>query len=291
MGVKGGLPDYTFLLVRLTSSLQGRRLSIVFLLSKLFNFLFLPPGLFVTIGITAAVLLVMKKQRASFGLFCTGIGLLYALSVTPVHDGLLFPLEKQYGPLRTQESPAQVSTEKNPEYIVVLGGGLSGGGPDSGELSRAELSNTAYKRLGHAFVIHRLTGLPIIITGGHVYPQQEREPEATVAKRTLIELGTDPSLIITETRSRNTWENARYVKEMTGGPAVILVTSAFHMPRSVLSFEAYGIEAVPAPTDFRVDRVPRTFTDYLPSMGRLYNCSIALHEHIGLLYYRLKKLL
>lgn len=223
----------------------------------------------------------MKKQRASFGLFCAGIGLLYALSVTPVHDSLLFPLEKQYGPLRTQERTAQGSTEKNPEYIVVLGGGLSG----------AELSNTAYKRLGHAFVIHRLTGLPIIITGGHVYPQQEREPEATVAKRALIELGTDPSLIITETRSRNTWENARYVKEITGGPAVILVTSAFHMPRSVLSFEAYGIEAVPAPTDFRVDRVPRTFTDYLPSMGRLYNCSIALHEHIGLLYYRLKKLL
>jgi uncharacterized SAM-binding protein YcdF (DUF218 family) len=258
----------------------------MFLLSKLFNFLFIPPGLFVVMGITATVLFLIKRQRASFALFCVSIALLYALSITPVHDSLLLPLEKQYGPLRARES-----MEKNPEYIVVLGGGLSGGGPDSGELHRAELSNTAYKRLGHAFVIHRLTGLPIIITGGRVYPQQKKEPEATVAKRALMEFGTDPSLIITETRSRNTWENARYVKEMTGGPVIILVTSAFHMPRSVLSFEAYGIEAVPAPTDFRVDQTERTFTDYLPSMGRLYNCSTALHEHIGLLYYRLKKLL
>ena len=260
----------------------------MFLLSKLFNFLFLPPGLFVVIGISAAVLFLIKKQRESFVLFCAGIGLLYALSITPVQNSLLLPLEEQYGPFHVQEQETQLqeSRGKNPEYIVVLGGGLSGG-----RLRGVELSNTAYKRAGRAFVIHRLTGLPIIITGGAVYPQQKREPEAAVAKRALIELGTAPSLIITETRSRNTWENAQYVKEMTGDTAVILITSAFHMPRSVLSFEAHGIETTPAPTDFRIDRVPRTFIDYLPSMGRLHNSATALHEHIGLLYYRLKKLL
>jgi uncharacterized SAM-binding protein YcdF (DUF218 family) len=165
------------------------------------------------------------------------------------------------------------------------------------------------------------------VSGGIVFRGTAGEAEAVVARRALIKLGVDASAVITETESRNTWENAqntaalltafqatqadrteqrgragadrdgaagdraRRATKAGGGPAdplqVLLVTSAYHMRRSVLSFRSAGLSVIPAPTDYKSRRTRLTLIDFLPGMTRLLNSSTALHEYVGILYYRL----
>jgi uncharacterized SAM-binding protein YcdF (DUF218 family) len=93
-----------------------------------------------------------------------------------------------------------------------------------------------------------------------------------------------------ESRSRSTWENARYTAQILkneGIDNVILVTDAAHMPRAVYAFEKNGIKPIPAPTWFvsQPDQ-PWVVTQLLPGAYAMYNVTYALHEYLGLLRYR-----
>jgi len=59
------------------------------------------------------------------------------------------------------------------------------------------------------------------------------------------------------------------------------------MPRSVLAFERQGISVMPAPTDYRAKRSPYSWSDFMPDTSRLDTSRLALHEYIGIAYYRL----
>ena len=79
--------------------------------------------------------------------------------------------------------------------------------------------------------------------------------------------------------------------EENGWGSIILVTSAFHMPRSVEHFEREGVEVIPFPCDWRADRErPRTFLDWLPSAEALRDTELALREHYGRWFYALRGL-
>jgi uncharacterized SAM-binding protein YcdF (DUF218 family) len=119
---------------------------------------------------------------------------------------------------------------------------------------------------------------------------------------TLLEqLGVPRSAMWLETQSRNTYENALYsqkILQAKGIQRVILVTSAWHMPRAVGVFEHVGLQVIPAPTDFTVTReqtsveqqtqVLRTLMDLLPSVENLANTSKAMKEYLGILAYHLR---
>jgi uncharacterized SAM-binding protein YcdF (DUF218 family) len=66
---------------------------------------------------------------------------------------------------------------------------------------------------------------------------------------------------------------------------IILVTSAYHMKRSVALFRKQGIEVVPAPVGFRSEQRPLTFFSFIPSIGNLSSSSLALAEHLSLRWY------
>ena len=93
-----------------------------------------------------------------------------------------------------------------------------------------------------------------------------------------------------ENRSRNTDENARFARDMVNpqpGQTWLLVTSAFHMPRSVLLFEKAGFEVVPWPADYRTAGDETLGLAQDNEIDSLQNTAIAIREWIGLLAYRL----
>jgi uncharacterized SAM-binding protein YcdF (DUF218 family) len=209
--------------------------------------------------------------------------LLYALSIRPVSDLLLRPLEDAFPPLSGLESGGL-----EPEAIVVLGGGVVLGSPDNaiGEGGRDSLSADAVKRAVYAFTLRDDFPVPYVFSGGRV-ADYNKESEADIAGRLFRALGMAPERILLETNSHNTWENARETAKL-GYQEIILVSSAYHMRRSVFCFERFGMTVIPAPTDYKCDRGRNyVFLCFLPAVAHLGTSCMALREYIGLLTYRI----
>jgi len=92
-----------------------------------------------------------------------------------------------------------------------------------------------------------------------------------------------PHSFIVEGKSKDTYENALYTSRLLPPSSTIfLVTSAYHMPRSVRLFRHFGICPIPKKTDYKYD-ARLEFQDFLPSFGGLKRLYLALHEYLGLL--------
>jgi uncharacterized SAM-binding protein YcdF (DUF218 family) len=143
-------------------------------------------------------------------------------------------------------------------------------------------------RIVTAFRIHRQTNLPLIITGGKGWKCSEEE--APVVRRILMDMGVNPKKIYIETFSKDTMENAREVKRICdsiGSKQPLLVTSAYHMKRSILSFEKVGLKVIPVPSDFKSSKVNcRDWIEYFPDMESLSGSFKAIKEYFGLIFYR-----
>ena len=266
-------------------------------LSQIANHLVLPPGLFVLL-LCAALLLVRRaglqenaralpgRTAALRGVLAAAVLLLYLLSLPPVAAGLLAPLETAY-PGRPPASFADgAHDEAAAQAVVVLGGGTVPSSPD--EPGGASLSGTSLKRLLFAHRIRRRTGLPLIISGGSPELRRGTLPaEAEIGAALLKSLGAAPTGTLTETESRSTFENAREVAALFSSRRIILVTSAYHMPRSVRTFRSRGFQVFPAPTDYQSERGPLSLGDLLPSMEALHDSYRALHEYAGSVWYEL----
>ncbi len=235
----------------------------MFFLKKFLSTFLLPPGLFVL-----ALLLISFFERKKRLTYYTSVSLallIYMLSIEPVKDTLLTPLESKY----------PVPEKFQADAIVVLGGG---------SYSTGILKEDSMKRLLTALILHKRTGLPIVISGG-----AENLPDAEIMKSLLVELGVDRRDIITEVRSRDTEENASYVREICqqrNYKSVVLVTSAYHLPRAVFLFKKEGLSVIPYPTDFKRDLRYNLYS-LLPKMSVLNDSVKALREYLALLSLRL----
>lgn len=243
--------------------------------SFVINVLFPFPLLFyVTLASTA--LLWMKKTRPAKALCTLAVFILMTTALPFFSDPFVTSWEGRYVRLSDDEIMAQ--KDRIP-YIVVLGSGYSG---------RSDLPPTARHspsqlfRLIEGMRLHRL--LPearLIVSGGGGHPT-----EAQGMSDLLEALGVDKEKILLEARSRNTYEEAVFIKDMIGEAPLLLVTSAVHMPRSVALFERAGLKPIPSPADYLVssDRPSRALT---PSADALRGFETALYERIGWLKERL----
>jgi uncharacterized SAM-binding protein YcdF (DUF218 family) len=246
----------------------------MFLIAKLIGAFLLPPGVFILLLALGLVLLRLRKRKAAAALFLAVAALLYLISIEPVKDALILPLENRFSPLNGVKTPEA-------DMIVILGGGIIDGSPEAA--GRATLSPAALKRVFYGALLQKRCGLPVLAAGGS--PPKSSETEARVAARTLRELGVPGQMIFEEAASRNTWENAAAVQREFSPGKVILVTSAYHMPRSVLAFRKQGIDCLPAPTDYRSRRGGYTLLSFLPNLWELADAQRALKEYAGLLAY------
>ena len=232
----------------------------------------LPPGLFLLVAL--AILYLSYKTKKKFWLVLPLL-VIYLLSIRPVSDSLIKPLEN----CCTQPDITELNSAR---AIVLLGGGSCGGVKDfDGE---GQVSSGAANRLLMALRLHKALQLPIVLSGGQVFAYSANE--ADIEYRVLKACGVEEKYLIKDAKSRNTAENAKYTKQICAQKnfgKVILVTSAFHMPRSVMLFEREGVDVIPYPTDYQTNK--ETVLDafaFVPSSDCLYNTAVAMKEYMGI---------
>jgi uncharacterized SAM-binding protein YcdF (DUF218 family) len=142
--------------------------------------------------------------------------------------------------------------------------------------------------LRYAARLHRITGLPIFVSGGAVRGREERVADV-MAQVLKEDFGID--VAGEETESSTTFENGVFSSKLLkdrGIDKVALVTHAWHMPRALASFRAAGANVVPAATGF-TEPIGLTLDQCLPSVRALTRTYYAMHEWLGIAWYRLSK--
>ncbi len=248
-----------------------------FVVSKVFWALAQPVSLIFLLVLIGWLLTLWGRRR--LGLTSGALGLLlFALgSFTTLGVSLIGPLEDRF--VRPPAMPPVVNT------IVMLGGATSGRVSTArgiSELSEAGDRLTETLRLAQHYPEAR-----IVLSGGSGLLVVDGEPEAETAARFFEALGIARERLVLESASRNTDENAELTKAMLGdAPGVVaLVTSAFHMPRSVGLFRKVGIEVVPWPTDYRSAGDEGIGLDIVNPILNLTTTGVAMKEWIGLAVY------
>ena len=190
-----------------------------------------------------------------------------------VSDSLFSSLESRH------ELPQNVRGD----VIIMLGGGATSDTPDVDGLGN--LGGNAANRFLTAARLQKKLDVPIILAGGQVYSDSGRE--AIIAKRMLLSLGVTESKILIEDQSLNTKQNAQNVQKILIEQEFqhpILVTSAFHMERSVINFHKVNVDVIPYPADYMVNRNRNFYFNKLaPSDEALKNSCIFFREWLGIL--------
>lgn len=236
----------------------------------------LPPGVNLLL-LLAAALLWRWSRRVSYGLVVLSLSSLLVLSIPAMKCFLYQGLE----PYPALDAASLNSLPSPPQAIVVLAGGIHKQQPEYG---RSVAGGYSVDRLLYGAELQRATGLRILLSGGN--PAQAERSEAEAMAELLRNLAIEPDWV--ESNSLNTWENAMFSAEYLkrdGVDKVLLVTSAWHLPRAVYCFRQAGIEVIPAPTGFEGD-FDNEPGDWVPSSYSLYLSSRALREYLGMLAYR-----
>jgi len=230
---------------------------------------FLLPSVFVFLLILAGLILLLKrKQKSGKILIILGVFLYCLFSISPISDLILFPLEKQYQPIQQNE------LDKANRLVLLLGGRES----DVLRASEALRVYTANSQFP-------ISNFQIIVSGTDSLNPQRKE--AREVKEFLTERGIPAENIVLEDKSRNTAESAENIKGIIGNEPFFLVTSAYHMPRSMEVFQKMGTYPIPAPADFKIEK-DYDILDFFPNAQNLKNTDSAFHEYFGILWYRLK---
>ncbi|HOP64507.1 MAG TPA: YdcF family protein [Spirochaetota bacterium] len=249
----------------------------MFAVQKIFNYIIFPPSIFILI-LLAALLFIKKKRGIALVLIISDILLIYFLSIEPVKNLLLAPLEN-YAPPVTEESA------DGAELIVILGGGTLENSPEEGE--NGSLTGDAFKRALYGLHLGGKFRLPVLSSGGKLFDGNGKG-EAEITVRLLSKYNHSGIKLLKETSSRTTYENALYVKEKFNPGKVILVTSAYHMKRSLYIFRKAGVECVPAPTDYKIDSQDYNVTSFLPKSYEMDCIYKGLKEYAGMLFYMVR---
>jgi uncharacterized SAM-binding protein YcdF (DUF218 family) len=255
----------------------------MFFFSKLATFFLLPPGVFFLAFLLAILLLYFGIRRAGALVACASLILFYALSTPAFSDLLIRPLEDRYPPNRLTATGAG---DLKDSLVVVLDAGNVDRSPE--EALRSSLGDESIKRLVYGLRIAKTLSLPLVFSGGQPYPKRGVEIESAAARRFIAESGFQGKSYFDD-ESRTTRESAKNVARLYRPASVILVTSAYHMPRSVASFEKAGLKVLPAPTDYKAARNRYSPVDFLPSPGAFGDSYRALHEYLGLVGYALAR--
>ncbi|WP_205341187.1 YdcF family protein [Denitrificimonas caeni] len=174
--------------------------------------------------------------------------------------------------------------QQHADAIVVLGGGREVNDP---AWQSDQPSLMAMQRLRYAARLAKASQLPVLLSGGLHYGHPPSEAQI-MADSLQQDFAVTARWL--EGESRTTWENAQYTAQMLqaeGIKRVVLVTDAWHMPRSRWSYEQFGFEVVSAPVGFLSGANERPLNGWMPESKAMWHNTALLNEAIGALLYRL----
>ena len=219
-----------------------------------------------------------RRQKAGKVLVTAGTVMLLLLGNSRVSAVLLSSLEQRYHPLALPSLAAATGPIKE-TYIVVLGSGYSPGPRIDLD---SHLSEDGLARLMEGVRLCRtLAGCKLILSGG---PPAAAQTMGKIA----LSLGVRPQDIILEEHSRNTEQEARFIKPAVGATPFLLVTSASHMPRAMALFRKLGMQPTAAPTDYLASRGGAVVPDEIyPGFYGLYEAERTVYEYLGITWEKL----
>jgi uncharacterized SAM-binding protein YcdF (DUF218 family) len=252
----------------------------MFIAAKLLAFL-TEPIAWLGLLVLAALALQRRFPRASQRLLLCTLALGLLLGWTPIPNALLHPLETRYAAVAPQDDLSAYTG------VVVLGGALDAA--YLWQIPGQALLNSAAERMTAVLpLLHRNPKLLVLFTGGEGDLWGQGLSEAERARRFFVDQGIPEPQLLLESASRTTFENAVLSKQLAGldpQQRWLLLTSAWHMPRAMASFEAQGWRVTAYPVDYRsAAHTPWSRYSFAESLPRW---RLALHEWLGLLAYRL----
>jgi uncharacterized SAM-binding protein YcdF (DUF218 family) len=250
-----------------------------FVLSKTLGFMLLPTNLLIGIGLFGAILMVTRFASLGRKLVIAAVLLLVICGLSPLGNLLLYPLESRFPPWDASRGA--------PDGIVVLGASIEA--DLSAAHGTAVVRSAPDRIIAAAALAHRYPNARIVFSGGSANLVSNDAREADFAGAIFESLGISKSRLIMERHSRNTVENAEFSKALVApkqGERWLLVTSAFHMPRSVGLFRKAGFAVEPYPVDWRVGGRGDLFALNNISLDGLGRTDTAMREWMGLIAYR-----
>jgi len=253
---------------------------ILFVAKKVLSSLTGPVGVVLIMWFAALVLWRRRPQsRAAFWLIIAAGTILLVSSMSLTSFLLMRPLEQKAGSYADTEALSR----KGVKFIVVLGGGVRHGDPQPIHL----LACDSLSRLMEGIRLwKRIPESRLVLSGGRYSSKvlTTAEAMAIVAR----ELGVPPEVMILESESLDTEDEARLLKPILGTSGFALVTSAYHMHRSLTNFRRIGLNPVPAPVGFEFSRFVVDFSSFLPSAAGLHDTQKALREYVGTFWLSVK---
>lgn len=243
-----------------------------------------PPGLILLLFLIGFILIALNRHLGKSIIIFSFITF-WLLSTPIITQHLIDGLQKQYSPL------ALNTLNINPQQsaMIILGSGVENALEYA---NKHALSDSSLSRLQYAVYLYNKTHLPIITSGGN--RDRTASTEAGLMKEALTNLYHVP-VIMTESNSHTTRDEAALLAPLVksqGIKTVYIITHAWHMPRSMLTFQHFftplGITVIPAPMGYSLlQSGGEAFSNYLPLLRALNISVAALHEYVGILWYRL----
>jgi len=248
----------------------------MFVIKQFIKALVLPPMPWLLLLL--AVFIFWRRSWAR-KLLLVAVLVIVALHSGPVNYALRYPLESRYPPIIDPRLAEPY------DAIVVLTSSMT---PAEGLIPFPTIDEYMFRRLDEAWRLYRIQPKPIIVSGGHISGFTPPMTGNQIARDYLVLWGVPKAHVIAEDKSRDTFENALEVKKILrhrGWKRYLLVTSAVHMPRSMLAFNSQAPEPIAAPGDFSLRDFRLSPLNLLPNESTARKMFITLHEYVGLVNY------
>jgi uncharacterized SAM-binding protein YcdF (DUF218 family) len=254
--------------------------TVLWVISKVFWRLASPDVSFLLVLSVGVYLLYFGREKLGRRLVAFATTIIILLSLLPISSMLLIPLENRF--------PIPEPLSKDINGVIVLGGAES---PKLTQLrGQASLVDSAERLTTFVSLARRFSDAKFVYAGGQGAIGAQEYKAAFTARLFFEQMGLDPDRVIFDSQSRNTMENAQNIFKIVKpqkGEKWVLITSAWHMPRSVGIFRKLGWEVIPYPVDFKTTGKLELTLRVPPKLSSTIAVSNAIYEWIGLTYYRM----
>jgi len=228
-----------------------------FMLKKMLSVAVMPWSIGIILLLLALLFLYFNKTKKAKKSLSIAILWMLLISWAPFANLMLKPLESMY--------PKLEKIPNNIEYILLLGG---------------DRDKRAWEALR---LYHKIPNVKIITSG---YSLHDPISDAKKTAHKLMESGIPKERILMQEEAKTTFEEAQWMKKRLNKKPFILITAAYHMPRSMAIFKKAGLNAIAAPTDFNNPHEDGIIS--ILQSKQLEKTEHAWHEYVGLFVYMIQ---